>query len=220
MTPVKHSKAWRSTPCPQGGWRSAHGDGPVWQRVGMHWEQALLELFDELETQATGLSQQARDDDVADLARAEYAEVTLAERLHGSVGSTVTLHAAGGVTVRGRLERVGSGCAALTSSEVPRVLHLVNLTHVLSVLTTSPRAIAEASLPVTSRLGLASAVRHLAEDIGDTGDIGEVVVRLCDARRVAGQLVRVGADFVGLAPEGQQGEVLVPLAAVVTLAPA
>ena len=186
----------------------------LWQRVGMHWERALLELFDELETQASGLSQQARDDDVVDLARAEYAEVTLAERLHGAIGGPVTLHASGAVTVRGQLARVGQGCAALTSTDVPRVLHLVNLTHVLSVLTATPRAAAAASLPLASRLGLASAVRHLADEVD------AVTVRLCDGRRVTGRLVRVGADFVELAPESRAGETLVPLAAVVTLAPA
>jgi hypothetical protein len=178
----------------------------------MQWEQALFELFDDLETRATGLAQQARDDDVADLARAEYAEVTLSERLHGSVGAAVTLEAVGGVTVRGLLGRVGRGCAAVTSSDVPRVLHLVNLDHVVSVATSSPRAAAVASLPVTSRLGLAAAVRRLAEDID------EVALRVCDGRRVAGRLARVGADFVELVPDGQTDPLLVPLPAVVTLA--
>lgn len=189
----------------------------MWQRVGMHWERALIDLFDDLETQAAGLSHQARDDDVADLARAEYAEVALVERLHGSVGEPITLQAAGGITVQGRLERVGQGCAAVTSSQVPRVLHLVNLAQVLSVSTGSPRAAAAASLPVTSRLGFASALRHLADDVDD------VTVRLCDGRRVAGRLARVGADFVELVPEGvadPQGAVLVPLAAAVTVTPA
>lgn len=180
----------------------------------MHWERALLELFDELETQASGMSLQSRDDDVVDLARAEYAEVTLAERLHGAVGGPVTLEASGAVTVRGQLERVGQGCAAVTSSDVPRVLHLVNLAHVLTVLTASPRAAAAAALPLASRLGFASAVRHLADEVD------AVTVRLCDGRRFTGRLVRVGADFIELASEGGVGETLVPLAAAATVAPA
>jgi hypothetical protein len=180
----------------------------------MHWEQALLELFDDLETQAAGLAQQAREDDAADLARAEYAEIALNERLHGSVGTLVVLEAAGSVVVRGSLQRVGQGCVAVASSEAPRVLHLVNLDHVLSVATGSPRAASSTALPLTSRLGFASAVRHLADDVD------EVALRLYDARRVTGRLVRVGADFVELVPDERRHPVLVPLAAVVTVAPA
>lgn len=183
----------------------------------MSWERALLDLFDDLEAQAAGLSQVARDEDVADLARAEYAEVALVERLHGSLGVEVRLEVAGGATVRGPLQRVGRGCAAVRSTDVPRVLHLVNLDHVLSVSTTSTRAEASASLPLTSRLGMAAAARHLAEEAD------EVSMRLADGRRLAGVLSRVGADFLELTPTAGDGAglstVLVPLAAVATLAP-
>lgn len=182
----------------------------------MSWEQVLLDLFDDLEARAAGLAQERREEDVADLARAEYAEIGLAERLQGSVGGTVVLELTGGAGLRGRLDRVGRGCAALTPAELP-VLHLVNLAHVLSVATASPRAAVDRTLPVTSRLGLASAVRHLTEEV----DV--VAVRLADGRRVSGQVARVGADFVELLTgDGAAAglPVLVPLAAVVTLAPA
>lgn len=178
----------------------------------MHWEKALLELFDDLETRAAGLAHQAREVDVADLARAEYAEVTLTERLHGSVGTVVRLETNGSVPVSGLLERVGQGCVAVAASEAPRGLHLVNLDHVLSVTTGSSRAASSTALPVTSRLGFASAVRHLADEVD------EVALQLCDARRLTGRLVRVGADFLELVPEHRPDVVLVPLAAVVTLA--
>jgi hypothetical protein len=182
----------------------------------MSWEQSLLDLFDDLEAQAAGLEQVAREEEVADLARAEYAEVALVERLHGSVGLEIGVEMAGGATVRGVLERVGRGCAAVTSSEVPRVMHLVNLEHVRTVSTTSALAEAEAALPVTSRLGMASAVRHLAEDVD------EVALLLPDGRRVVGVLTRVGADFLELTPTpvADGAGLLVPLASVVTLAPA
>jgi hypothetical protein len=185
----------------------------------MSWERALLDLFDDLETQASGLAQEARDADVADLARAEYAEVTLLERLHGSIGAGVALDLTGATTVRGIPERVGRGCAAVRSGEVPRVLHLVNLEHLQRLSTPSARAAAETALPVTSRLGLASAVRHLADEVA------AVSLRLSDGRPLRGDLVRVGADFLELAPADPLGSVdgggvLVPLRAVVTLAPA
>ena len=182
----------------------------------MSWEHALLDLFDHLEARADGLAQERREEDVADLARAEYADVGLAERLHGSVGRTVVLEVAGGTRLRGRLERVGRGCAAVRPAE-KAVLHLVNLDHVLTVATDSARAVASSTMPVTSRLGLASAVRHLTEEV----DV--VVVRLVDGRTVSGQVVRVGADFLEVLREKEAAEgalVLVPFAAVVTLAPA
>lgn len=192
----------------------------------MSWEQSLLDLFDDLEAQAAGLSLVARDEDVADLARAEYAEVTLVARLHGSLGLAVGLVVAGGTAVRGVLERVGRGCAVVRSTDVPRGLHLVNLDHVHTVSTPSSRSEAEASLPVTSRLGMASAVRHLA------ADVDEVALRLPDGRRVTGVVARVGADFLEVVPTdptdptgpagptAERAGLLVPFASVVTLAPA
>lgn len=182
----------------------------------MSWEQALLDLFDDLETQAAGLAGSAREADAADLARAEYAEVTWAERLHGALGRDVRIEAAGQTKVAGRLERVGRGCAAVRATDVPRVLHLVNVDHLTSLVTHSLRADAESTQPVTSRLGFASAVRHLAEEVDD------VALRLVDGRRLTGALARVGADFLEVAPDvgAADGVLLVPMTAVVTLAPA
>ena len=188
----------------------------MWHGDRMSWERALLDLFDDLEAQAEGLALERREEDVADLARAEYAEIGLAERLQGSVGGTVALEVAGGARLHGRLHRVGRGCAAVTPAELP-LLHLVNLAHVLSVATVSPLATSEQALPVTSRLGLASAVRHLTEEVD------AVTVLLSDGRRVSGQVVRVGADFVEVLTEDARTDglrVLLPLAAVATLAPA
>jgi hypothetical protein len=189
----------------------------MWQRDRMSWEKALLDLFDDLEAQAAGLAQAERDEDVADLARAEYAEIGIEARLHGSVGEVITLETTAGTRVRARLQRVGRGCAAVTPVEVRRVLHLVNLAHVVSVSTPSARAATEPLLDVTSRLGLASAVRHLVEEVDG------VVLVTADGRRRAGDVVRVGKDFVEVVPEGELpagGTLLVPLSAVVTLSPA
>jgi hypothetical protein len=183
----------------------------------MSWEQALLDLFDDLETRAEGLAQEARDDDVADLARTQYAEVDLAARLHGAVGRTVALEATGAIRLRGRLQRVGRGCAAVMAQDGQPRLHLVNLTHVLTVTTTSTRASASELLPITSRLGLGSAVRHLVDEV----DV--VALGLCDGRRLVGEVVRVEADFLEVAAEAVRsgaGTTMVPLSAVVTVAPA
>jgi hypothetical protein len=187
------------------------------------WERALVELFDDLETRAEGLAHELRDDDVADLSRAEYAEVSLQERLHGAVGGEVTVDAAGGVRVRGRLDRVGKGCAVVTGGAGTGrpAVHLVNLDHEVTVSTSSQRAAAEPLQGVTARLGLASAVRHLAEDVD------AVAVTTTDGRRRTGRIGRVGADFLEISPDvaerddldaavGQE-TALVPLRAVVVL---
>src|SRR4051794_10210086 len=55
----------------------------------MRWEERLLDLFDDLEQQAEGLALIGRDAEVAELSRAEYAQVDLADRLHASEGRSV-----------------------------------------------------------------------------------------------------------------------------------
>ena len=57
----------------------------------MHWEERLLALFDDLEQQAEGLALAARDAEVAELGRAEYAHVDLTSRVHGSVRGRLAL---------------------------------------------------------------------------------------------------------------------------------
>jgi hypothetical protein len=180
------------------------------------WERGLLALFDELETQASGLAHEAREADVADLARSAYAEVGLGQRLLGCTGRHVTVRAAGGLELRGRVARVGRGVMVLESESGPHRLRLVNTDHLVDVVTASRRALDEDRVGVTARLGLASAIRHLAEEV-DT-----VVAHLCDGRRLRGALSRVGADFVELSREPLGGEeagvaVMVPLAALVAL---
>ena len=95
---------------------------------------------------------------------------------------------------------------------------MVNLDHVLRVATGARGAAAEPLQDVTARLGLASAVRLLAEDV-DT-----VAVTTTDGRRLVGRIDRVGADFVEVSPDVAdydasvaQETALVPLRAVVVL---
>lgn len=179
----------------------------------MTWELALAELFDDLETQADGEALSARAHDVADLARAEYAEIDLEARLLGSLGEPVALDLVGaGVT--GRLLRVGRGCVAVTREAVPRGTVLVNLRHLLTARTPTSRAVSEESRPLTSRLGLASALRHLVEEEE------RLLARLSDGRTVRGEATRVGADFLELRlddADGAGGIALLPMRSLVTV---
>ncbi|HSP61017.1 MAG TPA: hypothetical protein VLO09_08145, partial [Ornithinimicrobium sp.] len=126
----------------------------------MTWETRLLELYDDLEQQAEGLALRARDTDVADLGRAEYAQVDLASRLHASLGCAIGLSAAGG-QVRGRLVRVGNGWCLLGAGVEETV---VALPAVQSITGLGPRSDPEQVRPVVARLGLGSVLRALAEE--------------------------------------------------------
>lgn len=177
----------------------------------MTWDLALVELFDDLETQADGQALSARAADAADLARAEYAEIALEARLLGSLGEPVALDL-GEATVVGRLLRVGRGCVAVSREDPPRRTVLVNLRHLLAARTPSSRAVPEVSRPVTSKLGLASALRHLVEEDE------QLLVRLCDARVFRGEATRVGADFLELRPDDvPAGSVLLPMRSMLTV---
>ena len=89
----------------------------------MHWEERLLALFDDLEQQAEGLALSARDAEVAELGRAEYAQVDLASRLHGSVGRRVGLVVEGLGRLDAVLARVGAEWC-LADERLPVLLHL------------------------------------------------------------------------------------------------
>ncbi len=92
----------------------------------------------------------------------------------------------------------------------------MNLDHVLAARVSSSRAVDEATAPVVARLGLASAVRHLAEEV----DV--VAVSRCDGWRMTGEVARVGADFLELVDVDREADrtSLLPFAALVTVAPA
>jgi hypothetical protein len=182
---------------------SCHGGG-----VG--WEERLLAVFDDLEQQAEGLSLAARDTDVAELGRAEYAEVDLAARLHASVGRVVRLDVAGWGRHEVGLERVGRDCALVRAGGPVTV---VNLDHLRGASRLDPGARPEPLRRVTARLGLASALRHLAEEVD------RVTLVRVDGDRRTGRLGRLGADFLELLEESGQVEV-VPLAALAALTPA
>ena len=170
----------------------------------MTWEMRLLELFDDLEQQAEGLSLQARDAEVADLERDEYAQVDLASRLHASRGGSVTVETSAGQVV-GRLARVGAGWCLLSDAGRETVVALSAVRRIRGL---GLRSDPEQLRPVVARLGLTAVLRAIAREGGPVAvwDPSGGVHR--------GTLARVGADFVELHdPEGAGGGV-VPLHAV------
>jgi len=185
--------------------------GRLGEGAAVSWERRLLDLFDDLEQQAEGVALAARDAEVAELARSEYSEVRLADRWHASAGRHVEVTAAGGLVVRGRVSRVGAGWC-LVLEEAPGTAPqpqgwLVALSGLVSVRGLSPHALPAALRPVTGRLGLASALRGIAEDPGP------VTVFRSDGERRQGRVGRVGQDFLELLGEEGQVEV-VPFSAV------
>jgi hypothetical protein len=180
------------------------------QRSDMRWDDRLGDLFDDLEQQADGLVLSQRDAEVAELARAEYAQVDLASRLHGSIGRRLLLDVQGFGMLEGDLSRVGVGWCLLGSGAQE---WLVRLAATGSLRGLAERGIAVQARPVTARLGLASALRRVADDRA------EVVLHRVDGTTTRGRLLRVGVDFLDLRTEtdgtGPAGGVqTVPLAAL------
>jgi hypothetical protein len=162
----------------------------------MRWDDRFVDLFDDLEQQADGIALVRRDAEVAELARAEYAAVDLGARLHGSLGRPVVVLVAGVGPVEGTLNRVGAGWCLLGSGTQEWLLPLAAATGLRGL---CEHAVSVAARPLTARLGVASALRALA----DTQP--EAVVYRRDGSLVRGVLTRVGADFVDLRT-GERGE--------------
>lgn len=153
------------------------------------WEQRLLGVFDDLEQQAEGLALAERDARVAELARAEYAELDLLSRLHGAVGRELHLVVRGVGRVHGGVLRVGADWVLLDDGHHEWLVRLAALEEVRGLPT---RAVAEAARPLTARLGLGSVLRSLAQDAVP------VQLHRLGGEVLAARLRRVGADFVEL----------------------
>jgi len=151
------------------------------------WDERLFAFLDDLEQQAQVLYDVERESELADRARAEYAAVTLVSRLMASLERDVVLHVRGVGPVSGRLQRVGPDWCLVHGAAQDWV---VRLDAVLSVEGASDRSVPEVAWSPVSRLGLASALRRLA----DTG-------AACRVHSVDGTLwdvcvARVGSDFI------------------------
>lgn len=169
----------------------------------------LLGLFEDLEQQAEGLALSERDIEVAELSRAEYAQVTIEARLHASTGREVVLGVDGLGPVSGVLARVGAGwCLVAAEGEArsgPAQEWIVRSDAVQRAAGLSDRALDGPSRPLSARLGLGSALRSVA------AARSEVRAHLRDGAVLHGQLGRIGADFLEIAvdaggsPDGGPG---------------
>lgn len=155
----------------------------------MGWEEELFALFDDLEDQASALYAAERDLEVADRSRAEYQQVTLGGRLMASVGQPVTLGVLGVGPVGGTVERVADGWLLVASGDHDWVVVLGAVTTVEGA---SVRSVPEVAWSPLTRLGLASALRRIAEAAEPC------LLHLRDGSRHDGVLGRVGADFCEL----------------------
>jgi hypothetical protein len=153
----------------------------------MRWDERLGDLFDDLEQQAEALALADRDAEVAEQSRAEYAQVALAARVHASVGRRLLLVVTGVGALDGTLTRVGEGWLLLDDD---RHEWIVATSAVASLQGLSDRALGPEVRPVTSRLGLSSALRGVADARADA------VLHHRDGSLTRGPLARVGADFV------------------------
>lgn len=151
----------------------------------------LEDLFEDLEQQAAGLELAERDAELSDRARGEYATVTLADRLHASVGREVTLTLRCGERLGGTLVAAGAGWCSVSLPD--GAAWLVRVPAIALARGLSPRSLPEPARPVAARLGFGSALHRAAEAAP------EIVVRLASGPPLHARARRVGADFVEVA---------------------
>lgn len=177
----------------------------------------LAALLADLEQQAGGLAQASRDEEVAELEQAHYAEIDLLARLHGAAPRTPELDVRllGGAQLRGRLVRVGADFLVLgaESSAAQWVVPTAALARVGGLGGgTVERALLPDARPLPARVGLRSVLRELGEQEVD------VSLLLRDGSRLSARVLRVGTDFVELG--GADGSAsLVPTGSLAALCP-
>lgn len=167
----------------------------------MRAEDQLFELLDDLERQAAAAYAEEREWEIADVARADYAQVTLASRLMASLESDVSLEVAGIGRLAGRLVRLGDGWLVLAG----RSTWLVVLPAVISVTGASARSRHEDSWDLRHRLGLRSVLERLAEQGS------HCLIHRCDGSSASSRISRIGADFVEAEERGPGHETLIAL---------
>jgi len=170
----------------------------------MSWDEDLFALFDELEHRAEALYDRERIAEVADRSRSEYAAVSLASRLMSTVRGEVDLEVHGVGHVRGELQRVTASWCLVRGSGQDWVVPLAAVGIVRGA---SARSVPEVAWSPLTRLGLASALRRIA----DSGQ--RCMVHLRDGAAHDVVLRRVGADFVE-ADGARGGGLLVAFAAL------
>ncbi len=155
----------------------------------MGWEDSMSAVFDDLEQQAAGLHLVERDAEVAGLSAAEYSRVSLAARLHASVGRDLRLRLVGGQQLSGRLARTGEDWLLLVDRSAEWIVRHDGLCSVQGI---SGRADPVETWSVLDRLTLRAVLRRLS------GEGEPCLVHFVDDQRVHGRVGRVGQDFFEL----------------------
>jgi hypothetical protein len=156
--------------------------------AAMRWDQ----LFADLEAQADALDLLERGGEIDERARIELSRVALFDRLRPGVGQVVRVRCPAGVTVGGRLVRVGAQWLLVDEAGGRQALVVASAIMVVSGLGRLAASPGSQGV-VESRLGLAHALRGIARDRSP------VRLELVDGTSLDGTIDRVGADFVELA---------------------
>lgn len=154
----------------------------------MRWDA----LFEDLEAQLAAGERLEFEAEVAERARADMAEVELADRLRGSLGLRIGIHLGTGTRLEGILRHVGSQSLLL---DEPRHQLLIPQSSAVRYSGLSRLAVTERS-PVRRRLGLASSLRALARD---RASLTVLVAGGASESVLHGVIDRVGRDFLDLA---------------------
>ncbi|MGO1480081.1 MAG: hypothetical protein ACTHWF_03050 [Brachybacterium sp.] len=168
-------------------------------------------IFDDLEGRFAHHEQQEMRAVSEDLARAERAQLTLADRLRGAGAQRLTLHVGVGLRVGGVVEEVGADWVALRDGGGAR-LSLVPLGGIVLVHGLPTRARPQEET-LRSPLGLGSVLREIARD--------RSVVRLeTTAGGIIGRIAAVGADTLDIQSLPTGESVVVPGSERLTVASA
>ena len=172
------------------------------------WDEKLFAVFDDLEQQADALFDAERDLELADRARSEYAEVTMASRLMAALDQDVTIDVESVGRLEGTLARVATEWLMLSVGTAEWV---VPLAAVVATRVPGDRAVPEVAWSaVARRLGVRSALRRLAE-------AGEpCVVHTREGAQHRGRIERVGQDFFELRVS-EDATQLIPVARIAGL---
>ncbi|MGL5808726.1 MAG: hypothetical protein ACRCYQ_02135 [Nocardioides sp.] len=173
----------------------------------MSWDQHLFAVLDELEQQAESLFTAGRGQEVLELGRAEYSQVTLASRLMASADRQIGLEVIGVGPVSGVLERLGAAWCLVRGDSQDWVIRAeaIAVVHQASL-----RSVPEVAWSPVHQLGFASALRRVAE----TGE--RCLVHRLDGVQHDVRLRRVGADFVE-AVAGQNRTILLGFSTIAAI---
>ena len=192
------------------GGRRAVGEGES-RRDAYSGPMRFERIFDDLEGQFEHHEQQEMRAVSEDLARAERAQLTLADRLRGAGERPLTVHVGAGLRLSGVVERVGADWVALQEGEHGR--RAVVPLRAIVLVQGLPLKARPAQESMLSPLGLGSVLRGIARD--------RDVVRLeTIAGAVIGRISAVGADSLDIQSLPTGESVAVPGSTRITVATA